>query len=103
SFSALSMPFQGLSILLVFISLQALKTVAQFFREILSTEIQCNLVDRLRERCLMAVLKSEWTWLSQRNNAEYANLLLTDINRIGFGLNFFIQLSSVMAQLLVYT
>lgn len=102
-FRSAGIPFQGWSVLLLFVTLQLLKVLAQLFREIIATEIQCNLVDRLRERCFQAVLKSEWTWLSQRNNAEYANLLLTDVNRIGFGANFFIQLSMIAAQLLVYS
>jgi len=101
-FTAVGIPFKGWSILLAFVVLQVLRIVAQFFRENISTQVQCDLVDRLRERCFMAVLKSEWTWLSQRNNAEYSNLLLTDVNRIGFGVNFFIQLTSAAAQLLVY-
>ncbi len=101
-FGAIGIPFKGWSVLLLFVALQLLKTLAQFFREVTATAIQCDLVDRLRERCFQAVLKSEWTWLSQRNNAEYANLLLTDVNRIGFGVNFFIQLSMAAAQLVVY-
>lgn len=102
-FSVIGIPFQAWSVLLLFSILQLLKVVAQFFREVTATKIQCDLVDRLRERCFQAVLKSEWTWLSQRNNAEYANLLLTDVNRVGFGVNFFIQLSMAAAQLVVYS
>ncbi len=102
-FELTNIPYQSISVLLLFLFLQALKIVLQSSREIISNRLQFNLVDRLRERCFMAVMRSEWYWLSQRNNAEYANLLLTDINRIGVGVNFFLQLCSGSALMLAYS
>lgn len=96
-------PYQGVSVLLLFLFLQALRIVLQSSREVMSSRFQFDLVDRLRKRCFMAVLRSEWYWLSQRNNAEYANLLLTDINRVGVGVNFFLQLCSGSALMLAYS
>lgn len=96
-------PYQGVSVLLLFLLLQALRIVLQSSREVISSRYQFDLVDRLRKRCFMAVLRSEWYWLSQRNNAEYANLLLTDINRVGSGVNFFLQLCSGSALMLAYS
>lgn len=102
-FASTALPFQGISVLLFFLLLQALKIGLQSRREILSNRLQFDLVDRLRQRCFMAVLHSEWRWLSQRNNADYANLLLTDINRIGIGTSFFLQLCSGLTLMLAYT
>lgn len=96
-------PYQGGSVLLLFLFLQALRIVLQSSREVMSNRFQFDLVDRLRKRCFMAILRSEWYWLSQRNNAEYANLLLTDINRVGIGVSFFLQLCSGSALMLAYS
>ncbi len=102
-FFAMTGPSQGIGLLLLFLLLQALKIGLQSSREVISNRFQFDLVDRLRERCFMAVLRSEWYWLSQRNNAQYANLLLTDINRVGTGVNFFLQLCSGTALMLAYS
>lgn len=102
-FELMGLPYQGGSVLLFFLLLQALKIFLQTSREVISSRLQFDLVDRLRERCFMSVLRSEWYWLSQRNNAEYANLLLTDINRVGTGVNFFLQLCSGSALLAAYS
>ncbi|MDO8652621.1 MAG: ABC transporter ATP-binding protein [Undibacterium sp.] len=93
----------GLVLLLLFVVLQGLRIGLQYHREIMASRLQFDLVDRLRERCFSAVLQSEWRWLSQRDNAQCANLLLTDMNRIGTGLNFFLQICSASALLLAYT
>lgn len=102
-FELTNIPYQGLSVLLLFLFLQALRIVLQSSREVMSNRFQFNLVDTLRKRCFLAILRSEWYWLSQRNNAQYANLLLTDINRIGIGVNFFLQLCSGSALMLAYS
>lgn len=102
-FEWVDIPYHGISVLLLFLLLQTFKVVLQCSRELISSRLQFDLVDRLRERCFMAVLRSEWYWLSQRNNAEYANLLLTDINRVGGGVNFFLQLCSGSALLMAYS
>lgn len=102
-FSFENIPYQGLMVLLLFLLLQALRITLQCSREVISNQLQFDLVDRLRERCFMAVLHSEWYWLSQRNNVQYANLLLTDINRVGVGVQFFLQLCSGLALLMAYT
>jgi len=102
-FAMAGLPSQGIGLLLLFLLLQALKIGLQSSREVMSNRFQFDLVDRLRERCFMAVLRSEWYWLSQRNNAQYANLLLTDINRVGVGVNFFLQLCSGTALMLAYS
>ncbi len=102
-FDWVGVPYRSTSVLLLFLLLQALRILLQCTRELISNRLQFDLVDRLRERCFMAVLRSEWYWLSQRNNAEYANLLLTDINRTGTGVNFFLQICSGSTLLLVYS
>ena len=102
-FASGNIPYQGIMVLLLFLLLQSLKIVLQCSREVISSRLQFGLVDRLRKRCFMAVLRSEWYWLSQRNNAQYANLLLTDINRVGMGVNFFLQLCSGSALMLAYS
>jgi ATP-binding cassette subfamily C protein len=91
-----------LSILGVFVCLVALRCLIQFTREQLSTNIQYQLIDQLRLRCFNSLMNAEWRWLSLQRHSDYANTLMTNISRIGLGLNFGINLISSSITLLAY-
>lgn len=85
-----------------FLLLQLLRIGLQYRNEYESHRLQATVVDSLREQCFQAVMQSRWNWLAQRDNAQLANLLLTDINRTGLALQFFLQWSSGVLLLLAY-
>lgn len=93
----------GIAALCLFAALQIIRTLATYLRETISLKLQYELVDKIREQCFKAILHCEWTWLSQKNNAEYANLLITDINRLGQGASLFLQIISTTIQLVAFT
>jgi ATP-binding cassette subfamily C protein len=92
----------ALSILSAFICLVALRSLIQFSREQLSTNIQYQLIDQLRLRCFQSLMNAEWGWLSLKRHSDYVNTLMTNISRIGLGLNFGINLISSAVTLLAY-
>lgn len=93
----------GVAGLCLFVVLQIIRILVTYLRETISIKLQYELVDKLRERCFKAILHCEWTWLSQKHSAEYANLLITDINRLGQAASFFLQIVSSLIQLAAYT
>lgn len=88
--------------LLIFVGLVALRSSVQYAREQLGAKLQHHLVDQLRLRCFAALLGVEWRWLLNTRRADHANLLLTDVSRVGVGLNFGLSLLATGMTLLAY-
>ncbi len=88
------------TVLALFTGLTALRAAAQFGQTILSTQMQHELVDEMRLRCFGGLLHAEWRWLAQRRSADHASLLVTNIGRIGMGLNQALALASAGFSLL---
>lgn len=90
-------------LLVLFLALQGVRIGFQYLSEQQASVLQHQAVDGLRRQCFQAVVHSRWGWLAQRDNAQLANLLLTDINRTGMSLQFFLQWASGLVLLLVYS
>ena len=89
-------------LLLAFLALVGLRSLIQYGRERLGVSLQHQLVDTLRLRAYGALLGVEWRWIAANRRADQANLLLTDINRVGVGLHFGIGLLATVVTLLAY-
>ena len=89
-------------LLLVFVGLVAVRSGVQYAREQVGAKLQHSLVDRLRLRCFAALLGVEWRWLLNTRRADHANLLLTDVSRVGMGLNFGLSLLATGVTLAAY-
>jgi len=85
-----------------FVLLVALRSVVQYGREQRGQRLQFELVDALRQRCFAALLQVEWRWLTSTRHADHANLLLSDVNRVGVGLHFGLNLLASSITLLAY-
>lgn len=79
-----------------------LKAALQYVRDDLSLRWQLKLVDRLRTQVFQALLRVEWHWWLEQRRSDHATTLLTDINRVGVGFNFFLSLLSSLVTLCVY-
>ena len=90
------------ALLAVFVLLVALRSAVQYGREQSGQRLQHELVDSLRQRCFAALLRVEWRWLTSTRHADHANLLLSDISRVGVGLHFGINLLASAITLLAY-
>ena len=89
-------------LLLAFLALVGVRSLIQYSRGRLGVSLQHQLVDRLRLRAYAALLGVEWRWISASRRADQANLLLTDISRIGVGLHFGLGLLATAVTLLAY-
>jgi len=100
--SHLGLPASAGGLLVAFVALILLRNLIQHARTVTGTTLQYRLVDRLRYRSFSALLGAQWRWLAAGRNSDHANLLLTDINRVGLGLNFGLSLVASMATMLAY-
>ncbi len=100
-FNILGLPFAITPILLVFIILVATRSLILLIQERTSSRLQNHLVDSLREKCFTALLNVEWRWLVTTRRSDHVNFLLDDINRIGVGLHFGINLLVSMVAIVV--
>lgn len=89
-------------LLVVFVGLVALRGSVQYAREQIGARLQHTLVDQLRLRCFSGLLGVEWRWLVNTRRADHANLLLTDVSRVGVGLNFGLSLLATGVTLIAY-
>ena len=64
--------------------------------------LEYTTVDRLRSRCFSALLKTEWRWMTAGKRSDHANLLLTDVSRVGHGLHYGLRLIATLFTTLVY-
>lgn len=98
----LGLPMSIGGLLVLFVALIALRNVIQVTRERMSTLLQHEVVDQLRERCLTSLFRAEWRWVMTRRNADQANLVLAEVNRAGIGLSFLITLTAGIVTICVY-
>ena len=98
----LGLPVSIGGLLVLFVALIALRNAIQVARERMSTTLQHEVVDRLRTRCLTSLFRAEWRWLLTRRSADQANLILTEVNRAGTGLNLAITLVAGAVTIGVY-
>ena len=87
-FETLGIPQSIGGVLAAFIVLVALRCAIQYGRDQLSVMVQHKIVDRLRLDCFAALMRVEWRWLINSRKSDQASLLLTDVTRVGNGLNF---------------
>lgn len=88
--------------LIVFLLLVGLRSVIQYAREQVGITVQHYLVDTFRLQCFTALLGVEWRWLVGTRLSDHANLLLSDINRVGNGLNFGLSLLASLITMSAY-
>lgn len=82
------------SMLALFVALVAVRAWVQMAREEAAATLQNEVVDRWRLRCFEAVLQVEWRWWTGTRQTDHADLLLADIQRVGSGVFFGLQLAT---------
>lgn len=90
------------AVLTLFVAVVATRNGIQFARERLAARVQFEFVDALRRDCLDAILHADWRWIVGQRQADHASRLLTDINRVGVGLNAGLNLLAGIAITLAY-
>lgn len=89
-------------LLAIFLMLVGFRGLVQYLRERLGAKLQYLVVAKMRKRCFAALLRVEWRWILAARNSEHANLLLTNVSRVGGVLNFGLSLLGALVTLLAY-
>ncbi len=100
--AGLGMPLHLEALLGLFLGLIFLRSLLLYAQELLAAQIRLQLVEQLRQRCFAALLGVEWRWLLVQRRSDYAHLVLTEVNRVGAGLQFAVNLVLAGAALLAY-
>lgn len=88
-----------LSLFIILISLQSLLVT---YREQHSPILQLRFVDYMRETLFRGLAESRWQFLTQHHSSEFVSVLTNDLQRVGMGTLFFLQLFSQFALFPVY-
>ncbi|AVS73409.1 ABC transporter ATP-binding protein [Paracidovorax cattleyae] len=91
-----------LPLLALFCALILLRNAIQYARECAAARLQQQVADRLREASFSALLGAQWRWVVAQRTAEQANLLLSDVARIGIGLGHGMGMLASLATAAVY-
>lgn len=89
-------------LLAIMIGLAMLRAALVYFRQVRASAIQYEVVDRLRTAAFDAVLHAEWRWLAQTRGSDHANLILTNVSRVGLGLNQLLNIAALAVAVLGY-
>lgn len=98
----LGIPLTLPGLLLCFVLMVGLRSGLQYAQERLGSALRLRHVDALRERCFGELLNVEWRWLAASRRSDFANLLLTDIGRLGVGLQYGLSLLTALVTGAVY-
>ena len=88
--------------LLGFVGLVILRALLVRWREVLLADIRLGFVDHLRIRLYRAIGRANWLFLSGRRGSDIIHVLTADINRVGEGTYFLLQLMVTGFVALVY-
>jgi len=86
-------------LMLTFLVLVAAREYLRYWRDMSITALRFRAVDWHRKHTLDALLRAQWNHVAHHGHAEYANALVTDVNRIGHGLNLVLNMLALLVQL----
>jgi ATP-binding cassette subfamily C protein len=89
-------------LLSAFVLLVGLAALLQYARGVVSGDLQMRWVDGVRARSFAALLGADYGWIAQQRQSDHVNVLLTDINRVGVGLNAALSLLATAVTMAVY-
>ncbi|WP_295385077.1 ABC transporter ATP-binding protein [uncultured Thiodictyon sp.] len=86
----------------LFVGLIALQATVTLLRERRSQRLQLRFVDHLRDTLFGALAGARWRFLAQHHSSEFLSVLTTEVNRVGTGTIFLLQLITQLAVFPVY-
>ena len=89
-----------IGILAVFLGLLLVRAFARLGKDWASEKLSIALVDQLRDEAMIALMKAEWRWLSTHKRSDQTNMLLTEVQRVGVGIQDSLSLIASIAALL---
>jgi ATP-binding cassette subfamily C protein len=100
--AATGLPITAAGLLGAFLLLILLRATLVLARDLYSHRIRLRLVDHLRRDAFAALLSAEWSLAQGKRSSDFANLLITDVARVGMGLQLLMSLAASLAVLLAY-
>ena len=91
--TALTVPLGAL--MAAFVLLVAARSVFQHVRTMAGARLEHQVVDRLRQRCFAALMHAEWRLIARQRLSDYSSLIITNVDRIGFGLNQLVTIAAL--------
>jgi len=73
-------------VLLLILALVFLRTMLVYWQQLQTSRLVNHVVDTLRDQCFYAVMHAEWRWLVQQRAASFNSMIITNVTRIGHGL-----------------
>lgn len=89
-------------VLSIFLGLMVVRTLVRLGKDWASVKLTTTIIDDLRNDALTALLQAEWRWLSSQKRGDQTNLILTEVQRVGVGINASLSLMVAVATILAY-
>lgn len=86
----------------VFVGLITLQATVSLLRERQSQRLQLRFVDHLRDVLFGSLARARWSFLSRHHSSEFLSVLTADVNRVGLGTIYLLQLFTQFAVFPVY-
>ncbi len=99
---SMNVPITISGVLVTFILIIGVRSIAYYWRETTAANFRHSLVDRLRINYFDSVLKAEWRWIVSSNKADKISLLVTDTDRVGVGIHFGLTMLATIVVLVAY-
>ena len=86
-------------LLAIFVALVALRAVVNHARTMRAFALEIDIVDGLRERAWSALLHCDWRHLAQMNQSDNASLLISNVDRVGYGIGELLRALAILITL----
>lgn len=98
--AAIGLPAELPRLLALFVILVAVRAMLVMWRNRAVLELELTLVNGLRRRAWRALLGADWRMLSGLRRSEQASLLISNLDRVGLGINQLLIASTTVVTLL---
>ena len=80
----------------LFVFLIGARICLQYLANLLGLRLQNDVVDTLRIESFSAILRAEWRTIARQRRSDFSSFIITNIDRIGYGLNQFTALAGLV-------
>lgn len=101
-FNFFGLSFKLENLLIIFFILVLMRSALSIISSKQNTRFQSELVDQVRKRCYSALMNAKWRWLVAGRRSDHATTLMSEVDQVGTGLFFGIQLISTAITMLAY-
>lgn len=98
--AGLGLPTDLVSLLALFVMLVTIRAILVMWRNRAALELELALVDGLRRRAWRGLLNADWRMLSGLRRSDQASLLISNLDRVGHGINQLLVATSTVVTLL---